>query len=80
MLLREHFFIKFCVLSEKWNFFQIAEDEVLPQLALSILSFRMALHFDSHDHYITYNFGSALYQIRSRVNHLMQQVHIFPIL
>ncbi|VDM47857.1 unnamed protein product [Toxocara canis] len=47
--------------------FKLTEDEVLEALASAISPFRMALHFcpDSQD--VLFNFGSALYQIRSKL-------------
>uniref|UniRef100_A0A1I7VE04 TPR_REGION domain-containing protein n=1 Tax=Loa loa TaxID=7209 RepID=A0A1I7VE04_LOALO len=46
---------------------QVDEDEMSLHFDCSVFSFRMALFFDPSDRYVIFNFGSALYQINSRI-------------
>lgn len=43
----------------------------------SVFSFRMALLFDPSDRYVIFNFGSALYQINSRIRRFKDKVNLF---
>ncbi|VIO96745.1 Uncharacterized protein BM_BM6422 [Brugia malayi] len=45
----------------------VDEDEMSSHFDCSVFSFRMALFFDPFDRYVIFNFGSALYQINSRI-------------
>ncbi|KAK6106599.1 hypothetical protein QQG55_24865 [Brugia pahangi] len=46
---------------------EVDEDEMSSHFDCSVFSFRMALFFDPSDRYVIFNFGSALYQINSRI-------------
>ncbi|VDN00812.1 unnamed protein product [Thelazia callipaeda] len=47
--------------------FFTVKDEMFKHFDASVFAFRMALFFDPSDRYVIFNFGSALYQINSRI-------------
>ncbi|VDK50197.1 unnamed protein product [Anisakis simplex] len=47
--------------------FTLTEDDLIMKLSSAIFPFRMSLHFDKDSQDVLFNFGSALYQIRSKL-------------
>lgn len=54
------------------SLFSLSEEELILRLDIAIFPFRMALFFNGTDHHVTFNFGSALYQLRSKINRYMR--------
>ncbi|KAM3721380.1 Translation initiation factor eIF-2B subunit beta [Dirofilaria immitis] len=57
-------------------FFTVDEDEMSLHFDSSVFSFRMALFFDPSDRYVIFNFGSALYQINSRIRRYRDKLSV----
>uniref|UniRef100_A0A915PZY8 Bm6422 n=1 Tax=Setaria digitata TaxID=48799 RepID=A0A915PZY8_9BILA len=57
-------------------FFTVEEDEMFLHFDGSVFSFRMALFFDPTDRYVIFNFGSALYQINSRIRRFRDKLSV----
>ncbi|CAG9532019.1 unnamed protein product [Cercopithifilaria johnstoni] len=54
----------------------VDEDEMSLHFDCSVFSFRMALFFDPFDRYVIFNFGSALYQINSRIRRYRDKLSV----
>ncbi|VDK89604.1 unnamed protein product, partial [Onchocerca ochengi] len=58
------------------SFLLVDEDEMSLHFDSSVFSFRMALFFDPFDRYVIFNFGSALYQINSRIRRYRDKLSV----